>query len=236
MSRGRSKQHWSAKTSAKIGFAYHFAQTSLLVALPEEESHKLIKNTIHVQNRAYSFHLRLSVMDYKSYQQVLDLSRTKQSLSKCKAKNATDPGPTKRRTKSGCLTCRSRKKKCDEEKIDGKCQACIRNFLDCCWSTAAPATTIATTASKPSQPQKTPKAAHPKPAKFTPRAGTGASAYPSPLSSPKLMSVEEKLLRSPKAITKLSKPRRASPKEAAVTQFVVTSFDKDRMLCQITSK
>lgn len=44
-------------------------------------------------------------------------------------------GPAKRRTKTGCMTCRLRKKKCDEE-IDpatGKCTGCARNFLDCCW-------------------------------------------------------------------------------------------------------
>ncbi|WLF79226.1 hypothetical protein PVL30_002978 [Lodderomyces elongisporus] len=41
--------------------------------------------------------------------------------------------PIKRRTKTGCFTCRKRKKKCDEDKVNGKCQACTRNFLECCW-------------------------------------------------------------------------------------------------------
>lgn len=36
-----------------------------------------------------------------------------------------------RRTKTGCLTCRSRKKKCDETKP--QCSACRRNGLGCSW-------------------------------------------------------------------------------------------------------
>lgn len=35
------------------------------------------------------------------------------------------------RTRTGCLACRLRKKKCDE--LKPKCQACIRNKLDCSW-------------------------------------------------------------------------------------------------------
>jgi hypothetical protein len=35
------------------------------------------------------------------------------------------------RTRTGCLTCRQRKKKCDEEKPH--CRACKRNKLDCSW-------------------------------------------------------------------------------------------------------
>jgi hypothetical protein len=35
------------------------------------------------------------------------------------------------RTRTGCLTCRLRKKKCDEEKPH--CRACKRNKLDCSW-------------------------------------------------------------------------------------------------------
>lgn len=35
------------------------------------------------------------------------------------------------RTRTGCLTCRQRKKKCDEEKP--RCRACKRNKLDCSW-------------------------------------------------------------------------------------------------------
>lgn len=39
--------------------------------------------------------------------------------------------PAKRRTTTGCLTCRVRKKKCDEEKPT--CTGCKRNFLICNW-------------------------------------------------------------------------------------------------------
>ncbi|PLB48626.1 hypothetical protein P170DRAFT_446499 [Aspergillus steynii IBT 23096] len=39
--------------------------------------------------------------------------------------------PAKWRTKSGCLTCRMRRKKCDEE--NGTCRACRRNGLTCIW-------------------------------------------------------------------------------------------------------
>ncbi|APA10085.1 hypothetical protein sscle_05g048550 [Sclerotinia sclerotiorum 1980 UF-70] len=35
------------------------------------------------------------------------------------------------RTKTGCLTCRQRRKKCDESKP--RCMNCTRNKVDCCW-------------------------------------------------------------------------------------------------------
>ena len=38
-----------------------------------------------------------------------------------------------RRTKHGCLTCRRRKKKCDE--VKPQCAGCRRNDLQCCWAT-----------------------------------------------------------------------------------------------------
>lgn len=165
-------------------------------------------------------------MDYKTYQQVLDLSSSKESQLKCKAKAVKAPSAVKKRTKSGCLTCRGRKKKCDEEKVDGKCQACIRNFLDCCWPTSAK-TTLETTPVAPTEtPTKT---------KLAPQPNKGASAYPSPLPSPKLLSVEDKLLRSQQSTMKVTKPRKAAPRAKAAAQFVVTSFDKDRMLCQVAS-
>ncbi|KAG2412002.1 hypothetical protein HFD88_009558 [Aspergillus terreus] len=47
--------------------------------------------------------------------------------------------PAKWRTKSGCLTCRIRRKKCDEERKE--CRACRRNHLTCIWeSDKAPST------------------------------------------------------------------------------------------------
>lgn len=39
--------------------------------------------------------------------------------------------PPKRRSVTGCLSCRRRRKKCDEAKPT--CRACIRNFLECIW-------------------------------------------------------------------------------------------------------
>ncbi|ODQ80924.1 hypothetical protein BABINDRAFT_160362 [Babjeviella inositovora NRRL Y-12698] len=46
-----------------------------------------------------------------------------------------DDSKPKKRTKTGCFTCRQRKKKCDEhiDPVSGKCTGCIRNFLDCSW-------------------------------------------------------------------------------------------------------
>uniref|UniRef100_A0A0B7KCT4 Zn(2)-C6 fungal-type domain-containing protein n=2 Tax=Bionectria ochroleuca TaxID=29856 RepID=A0A0B7KCT4_BIOOC len=40
-------------------------------------------------------------------------------------------GPRHSRTRTGCLTCRSRKKKCDE--VRPRCAGCRRNLLDCKW-------------------------------------------------------------------------------------------------------
>lgn len=184
-------------------------------------------------------------MDYKSYQQVLDLSGPKQTVGKCKAKSTKAPGAVKKRTKSGCLTCRGRKKKCDENKIDGKCQACIRNFLDCCWPTteASPAPNAALApvehATLPSVKQ-TPIKAKLELAD----SNRGASAYPSPLSSPKLITVEEKHENHKKTMhgimttNKICKPKkapRAVRENMGFSQFVVTSFNKDRNLCQLES-
>ncbi|SCV06245.1 LANO_0H25290g1_1 [Lachancea nothofagi CBS 11611] len=38
---------------------------------------------------------------------------------------------TERRSKNGCLTCRNRRKKCDE--VKPQCSGCARNMLDCNW-------------------------------------------------------------------------------------------------------
>ncbi|KPV77276.1 uncharacterized protein RHOBADRAFT_51156 [Rhodotorula graminis WP1] len=45
------------------------------------------------------------------------------------------PGPGKRRSKKGCLTCRTRRKKCDETHDDhtGACQRCIQGAWTCSW-------------------------------------------------------------------------------------------------------
>lgn len=84
-------------------------------------------------------------LSYRSYQKVLNISLKPKATNACSKKASTvattkkiakpkrDESQIKRRTKTGCLTCRKRKKKCDEDKVNGKCQACTRNFLDCCW-------------------------------------------------------------------------------------------------------
>ena len=40
---------------------------------------------------------------------------------------------SKKRSKTGCFTCRFIKRKCDEEKIEGKCKSCYTSYLDCFW-------------------------------------------------------------------------------------------------------
>lgn len=156
-------------------------------------------------------------MNYKAYQQVLNLAG-ENKRTKTKPKSEAAP---KKRTKTGCMTCRGRKKKCDEEKVGGKCQACIRNFLDCCW---------------PEDHMEEAKVELKTPVL---RPSKGASAYPSPISSPKAEAVDEckdiKCLDLPAAKFKISKPKAAKkeriPKASA--QFIVTSFDYDKALCQI---
>ncbi|XBW35740.1 hypothetical protein QEN19_001310 [Hanseniaspora menglaensis] len=39
----------------------------------------------------------------------------------------------KKRSKTGCFTCRYIKRKCDEDKIDGKCTSCYNAYLECFW-------------------------------------------------------------------------------------------------------
>lgn len=99
-------------------------------------------------------------LSYRSYQKVLNISLKPKTTHACSkkaiaaattkkiAKPKRDETQIKRRTKTGCLTCRKRKKKCDEDKVNGKCQACTRNFLDCCWPDP---NTIKTKNTKPQQ-------------------------------------------------------------------------------------
>lgn len=47
-----------------------------------------------------------------------------------------DTPPKRIRSKTGCLTCRRRKKKCDETKP--QCKACVRLKLECEWPTLTP--------------------------------------------------------------------------------------------------
>ncbi|CCE83025.1 Piso0_002799 [Millerozyma farinosa CBS 7064] len=74
-------------------------------------------------------------MSYRAYQQVLRLDN-KESKTSRKIRGVKKPSvDCKKRSRSGCLTCRKRKKKCDEHVINGKCEGCSRNFLACCWPT-----------------------------------------------------------------------------------------------------
>lgn len=180
-------------------------------------------------------------MDYKKYQQVLNLS------DKMSAKPERDVGsetttPIKRRTKTGCITCRRRKKKCDEDKVDGKCQACTRNFLECCWAEpkkAAKTPKKAVSIKTPLSPLMVAKT--PSPAAVS--VATAAQAYPSPILSPK---AESKLLVSDinfislppiSQAFKVTKPRASKPsrKPQDLAKFVITSFDSDKALCLVSS-
>lgn len=148
---------------------------------------------------------------------MLNFSIRPRSVSGCSKpvapkKSAAGAKPTKnatnKRTKTGCLTCRKRKKKCDEDKVDGKCQACTRNFLECCWPepasgsvSASPTIKTETTIVKIEEPCCSDKHKHDY--QVSPRlpsieeqlqlktpplspVSLAASIYPSPTSSPKL--------------------------------------------------
>lgn len=179
-------------------------------------------------------------MNYKSYQQVLDLSGGKKCTLKARPVQSRDATEPKRRTKSGCLTCRRRKKKCDEEVEGGKCQACIRNFLDCCWAgneSNQQATDLKIEASKVEAITESPLMKFNTTKAFSPR--KGASAYPSPISSPKATPADDlKSIHSislPPINMKVEKPRKKKVIDLhhSKAAFVVTSFDKRNALCQI---
>lgn len=203
-------------------------------------------------------------VNYKTYQQVLnivvnsglqgngkklkqrketDLAAKCEKAGKSKVTKPKKETPiTKRRTKTGCLTCRRRKKKCDEDKVNGKCQACTRNFLECCWPevaaidsklpTPAGSPVICPTSPAPVQAPATPQlSALPSPKstyKRTPISDVSAkcsinsllaspkSEYPSPVHSP--VEKEEK-------IEKLSLDNE--------TKFIITTFDSHKDLCQV---
>lgn len=170
-------------------------------------------------------------MCYKQYQQVLNLTvkpKAAKSLSVEKstktASGKTLATPVKRRTKTGCLTCRKRKKKCDEDKVDGKCQACTRNFLECCWP--EPATTTPNAVKTETKLVECTK---------------GLDAYPSPVMSPLQDSKKELdevcTLSLPPNKYKISKPVIKKEKIASISasnaKFIITSFDSDKALCQV---
>lgn len=173
----------------------------------------------------------MTVINYKSYQQVLDLASESKRTSKASKITA---GAPKKRTKSGCLTCRRRKKKCDEEKVGGKCQACIRNFLDCCWPGEVAAEQPETETLEAESCVKIEKVEI---------KSKGASAYPSPVLSPQAEAVDDCKDIKPLELgttfkntsSKVTKPKVTKPRKArkGQAQFIVTSFDHDRALCQV---
>lgn len=79
-------------------------------------------------------------MSYRDYQQVLDINIQPKRPKSVRATpvKVTKKLTIRKRTKTGCLTCRKRKKKCDEDVVNGKCQGCFRNFLECCWEAPRP--------------------------------------------------------------------------------------------------
>lgn len=64
-------------------------------------------------------------LSYHSYQQILDLGQTDNVPKQRKLRKKYT------KTRDGCLNCKRRRKKCDEEKPI--CKGCFRNKLECCW-------------------------------------------------------------------------------------------------------
>lgn len=197
-------------------------------------------------------------MSYKDYQQVLNLSSpipAKTAVSKkCTPKKDSSANinhtPVKRRTKTGCFTCRRRKKKCDMDKVDGKCQGCIRNFLDCCWPEVkgndAKRHSHEATVTIPSSIESSPELVKPEIIKVEQEnIIKGANAYPSPISSPQLGYKSDnediKTLVLPAASTKnykIYKPTSkiqsiATSPKTKVTKFIITTFNSENELCQV---
>ena len=137
----------------------HILVTSLCFKKPYELKNFKTEKNFHfdfLSSIIVSFKMELS---YRSYQKVLNISLKPKQLTpvpKATAAATTKKSPNQSVTKlksnaelkTGCLTCRKRKKKCDEDKVNGKCQACTRNFLDCCWPDP---NTIKTKNTKPQQ-------------------------------------------------------------------------------------
>lgn len=182
-------------------------------------------------------------MNYKNYQHVVCLN-TKQPKVVKKHRSIRKPASTsgKKRTKTGCLTCRKRKKKCDEEKIDGKCQACTRNFLSCCWPTPT-ATIDAFPVPQASEIVQTP---------LSSPTASPMSAYPSPRSPTDLHSDDEikslsldnsnyKLVSFKLEGRDVPKSKHKDAKEvqhrtdSAEQKFIITSIDSHHGLCQVSS-
>lgn len=148
--------------------------------------------------------------------------------------NTTKPKPVNKRTRTGCLTCRQRKKKCDEHKVDGKCQACTRNFLTCGWpveNTPGPAS------KSPSTSLLSPVQNYAKISVAELCAPVAAeTAYPSPITTPEMASClspgnEVAQLQLPPArLFKGSAEKQPAPEQC---EFVITSYNSKRDLCLV---
>jgi hypothetical protein len=175
---------------------------------------------------------------YKLYQQVLNIAvkaKTKGMAPKKIAK-PTPSTTTKRRTKTGCMTCRKRKKKCDEDKVHGKCQACTRNFLECCWPEEIKEEAFAK-AIEIKVPVKKVEPKSPKSPIYNKcsinsiiNATPHYNPYPSPVLSP--VSKVKQEVDDVKYFSLDEKKPQFFIKEP---QFVITSFDTKKDLCHIVS-
>ncbi|CCE82102.1 Piso0_002799 [Millerozyma farinosa CBS 7064] len=172
-------------------------------------------------------------MSYRAYQQVLRLDNKEAKTSR-KIRGVKKPsGGCKKRSRSGCLTCRRRKKKCDEHVINGKCEGCSRNFLACCWPTDGAKTVSSpeATASEGSAPScDSSPAASPC---LSPKSPCSEATPGSP-GSPSLASMGQFAL--PKNYSyKLQSERSSSsvPKSMSQPTFIVTSLAADTGLYSV---
>lgn len=198
----------------------------------------------------------MSSLPYKHYQQVINfnppttLSTTRvghtptaKGSQQChRVAKAEKSGEKKRRTRTGCLSCRQRKKKCDEVRINGKCKACIRNFLPCCW----PGEEAVAPKKLSLEPERLPQEGFSKirvsdlcspveESHHEPREGSCSSqepdcnsakeAYPSPAGTPTMKSVTPS-----NEVSSMSLTLANTGKEC---QFVITSYNMKRELCLI---
>ncbi|CUM62576.1 uncharacterized protein PRCAT00000128001 [Priceomyces carsonii] len=185
------------------------------------------------------------MVNYKNYQQVLDLtvgpkSYRGEAVNKV-AKNAnrrrhSNVCSLRKRTRTGCLTCRRRKKKCDEERVGGKCQACARNFLECSWP--HPESPVNSKKDKTSKSVASTPKEHEKPL---------FNVYPSPVLTPVTDDMHEisdgdkspYIPQSP--LLELESDRNSIVEDCSdlnnlkEPKFIITSFDCDNELYQIPS-
>ncbi|CAN3476246.1 hypothetical protein DICA0_D13014 [Diutina catenulata] len=187
----------------------------------------------------------MSEMTYRDYQQVLDINiraKAPKASSKRAINKISKQSPIRKRTKTGCLTCRKRKKKCDESVVNGKCQGCTRNFLDCCWDAPKPESpvvpaTVARSNSVSSESSEASTSSSCSSASYN-KCSISALLAPedddvSPLSSPRPamkreMDVDYIALPPSRQFTRVQQ----SPKEPA-PKFIVTSFNVENEMYQV---